>query len=49
MIYLQRWGKIVSNEFGNNKNKLFYYRWLKEYQNKTKKEYLIDMCLNAQD
>jgi len=32
-----------------DKNKLFYYRGLKEYQNKTEKGYLIDTCLNAQD
>ncbi len=32
-----------------NKDKLFYYRGLKEYQNKTEKGYLIDTCLNAQD
>ena len=30
-------------------DKLFYYRGLKEYQNKTEKGYLIDICLNAQD
>lgn len=29
--------------------KLYYYRGLKEYQNKTEKGYLIDTCLNAQD
>ena len=32
-----------------DKDKLFYYRGLKEYQNKTEKRYLIDTCLNAQD
>jgi len=32
-----------------DKDKLFYYRGLKEYQNKTEKDYLIDTCLNAQD
>ena len=32
-----------------DKDKLFYYRGLKEYQNKTEKCYLIDTCLNAQD
>lgn len=32
-----------------DKDKLYYYRGLKEYQNKTEKEYLIDTCLNAQD
>ena len=32
-----------------DKDKLFYYRGLKEYQNKTEKEYLIDTCLNAQE
>ena len=32
-----------------DKDKLFYYRGLKEYQNKTEKGYLIDTCLNAQD
>ena len=32
-----------------DKDKLFYYRGLKEYQNKTEKGYLIDICLNAQD
>ena len=32
-----------------DKNKLFYYRGLKEFQNKTEKGYLIDTCLNSQD
>ena len=32
-----------------DKDKLFYYRGLKEYQNKTERGYLIDTCLNAQD
>ena len=32
-----------------DKDKLFYYRGLKEYQNKTEKGYLIDTCLNSQD
>lgn len=32
-----------------DKDKLFYYRGLKEYQNKTEKGYLIETCLNAQD
>ncbi len=32
-----------------DKDKLFYYRGLKEYQNKIEKGYLIDTCLNAQD
>ena len=32
-----------------DKDKLFYYRGLQEYQNKTEKGYLIDTCLNAQD
>lgn len=32
-----------------DKDKLFYYRGLKEYQNNKEKEYLIDTCLNAQD
>ena len=32
-----------------DKDKLYYYRVLKEYQNKTEKGYLIDTCLNAQD
>ena len=32
-----------------DKDKVFYYRGLKEYQNKTEKGYLIDTCLNAQD
>ena len=32
-----------------DKDKLFYYRGLKEYQDKTEKGYLIDTCLNAQD
>ena len=32
-----------------DEDKLFYYRGLKEYQNKTEKGYLIDTCLNAQD
>ena len=32
-----------------DKDKVFYYRGLKEYQSKTEKGYLIDTCLNAQD
>ena len=32
-----------------DRDKLYYYRGLKEYQNKTEKGYLIDTCLNAQD
>ena len=32
-----------------DKDKLYYYRGLKEYQNKTEKGYLLDTCLNAQD
>ena len=32
-----------------DKDKLYYYRGLKEYHNKTEKGYLIDTCLNAQD
>ena len=32
-----------------NKDKVFYYRGLKEYQNGGEKGYLIDTCLNAQD
>jgi len=32
-----------------DKDKLFYYRGLREYQNGTEKGYLIDTCLNAQD
>ena len=32
-----------------DKDKLFYYRGLKEYQNKTERGYLIDTCLNAQE
>ena len=32
-----------------DKDKLYYNRGLKEYQNKTEKGYLIDTCLNAQD
>lgn len=32
-----------------DKDKIFYYRGLKEYQNRTEKGYLIDTCLNAQD
>lgn len=32
-----------------DKDKLFYYRGLKEYQNHGEKGYLIDTCLNAQD
>ena len=32
-----------------DKDKLYYYRGLKEYQNKKEKGYLIDTCLNAQD
>lgn len=32
-----------------DRDKLYYYRGLKEYQNKAEKGYLIDTCLNAQD
>lgn len=32
-----------------DKDKVFYYRGLKEYQNGGEKGYLIDTCLNAQD
>ena len=32
-----------------DRDKLFYYRGLKEYQNGGEKGYLIDTCLNAQD
>lgn len=32
-----------------DKDKLFYYRGLNEYQHNGKKGYLIDTCLNAQD
>lgn len=32
-----------------DKDKLFYYRGLKEYQTGAEKGYLIDTCLNAQD
>jgi len=32
-----------------DKDKLFYYRGLNEYQNNGEKGYLIDTCLNAQD
>lgn len=32
-----------------DRDKLFYYRGLKEYQNNKEKGYLIDTCLNAQD
>ena len=32
-----------------DKDKLFYYRGLKEFQNGGEKGYLIDTCLNAQD
>ena len=32
-----------------DKEKLFYYRGLKEYQGNREKGYLIDTCLNAQD
>ena len=32
-----------------DKDKLFYYRGLREYQNNTEKGDLIDTCLNAQD
>ena len=32
-----------------DKDKLFYYRGLKEYQSNKQKGYLIDTCLNAQD
>ena len=32
-----------------DKDKLFYYRGLKEYQGNREKGYLVDTCLNAQD
>lgn len=32
-----------------DKDKLFYYRGLNQYQNSKEKGYLIDTCLNAQD
>ena len=32
-----------------DKDKLFYYRGLNEYQNGGEKGYLVDTCLNAQD
>lgn len=32
-----------------DRDKLFYYRGLKEYQSNGEKGYLIDTCLNAQD
>ncbi len=32
-----------------DKDKLFYYRGLNQYQNNKEKGYLIDTCLNAQD
>lgn len=32
-----------------DKDKLFYYRGLNEFQNGGEKGYLIDTCLNAQD
>ena len=32
-----------------NKDKLFYYRGLNQYQNNKEKGFLIDTCLNAQD
>ena len=32
-----------------DKDKVFYYRGLKEYQSNREKGYLIDTCLNAQD
>ena len=32
-----------------DKDKLFYYRGLNQYQNNREKGYLIDTCLNAQD
>ena len=31
------------------RNKSFYIRGLKEYQNNNEKGYLIDTCLNSQD
>ena len=31
------------------RNKNFYIRGLKEYQNNNEKGYLIDTCLNSQD
>ena len=32
-----------------DKDKLFFYRGLNEYQHDGKKGYLVDTCLNAQD
>ncbi len=32
-----------------DKDKLFYYRGLNEYQSNKEKGYLIDTCLNAQE
>lgn len=32
-----------------DKDKLFYYRGLNQYQSNKEKGYLIDTCLNAQD
>ena len=32
-----------------DKDKVYYYRGLKEFQNNGEKGYLIDTCLNAQD
>ena len=32
-----------------DKDKLYYYRGLKEYQSGGEKGYLVDTCLNAQD
>ena len=32
-----------------DRNKNFYIRGLKEYQNNNEKNYLIDTCLNSQD
>ncbi|MCI8397574.1 MAG: cell filamentation protein Fic, partial [Clostridia bacterium] len=32
-----------------DKEKLFYYRGLNQYQTNKEKGYLIDTCLNAQD
>lgn len=32
-----------------DRDKIFYYRGIKEYQNNGEKSYLIDTCLNAQD
>ena len=49
MCLLSLMGRSINFKCGNyrEKEKLFYYRGLKEYKNE--KGYLLDTCLNEQD